>query len=259
MRITAGHGEHPTRPITRRSGISAQMKMPSMLAKRFMSVLMLAMCTAASLPSLAAQQNNSASAAMLEAAALQLEFGEVEQAGDTLERALRIEPNNPATLHYLGQVRLRQGQHEQAVALATRSNARARNDAGLRERNLQLIRTARQAMGPGVSSGAMAEMDEPAEIRVGLDKEVERGRAAGIAATESPAGDWQAPDAGGLRVASLQTQPADEELHIPRGQMPPRGKCRIWFPDRPTGRQPKPDKCKKLQDRVPPGAYLVRG
>ncbi|MCY1508782.1 hypothetical protein D9M68_431020 [compost metagenome] len=256
------------------------MKTPSMHAKSLMPALMLAIYTAASLPALAAQQNNSASAAMLEAAALQLEFGEVEQAGDTLERALRIEPNNPATLHYLGQVRLQQGQYEQAVALATRSNTRARNDAELRKRNLQLIQMARQAMGPGVAYGAMAE-DEPAEIRVGLDKGVESGREAGIAgadladspanaeqlaalangrlATEMPTGNRQPRDAGGLQTASLQTLPADEELRIPLGQMPPRGKCRIWFPDRPAGRQPKPDKCKKLQNRIPRGAYLVRG
>lgn len=252
-----------------------------MHAKCFMSVLMLAICTAASLPALAAQPNNSASAAMLEAAALQLEFGEVEQAGDTLERALRIEPNNPVTLHYLGQTRLQQGQYEQAVALATRSNGRARNDAELRKRNLQLIQSARKAMGPGVAYGAMAEVDEPAEIRVGLDKDVESGREAGIAAadladspanaeqpaalanetlaTELPTGDRQPRDSGGLQTASLQTLPADEELRIPLGQMPPRGKCRIWFPDRPAGQQPKPDKCKKLQNRVPQGAYLVRG
>ncbi|MNQ49475.1 hypothetical protein D3C85_633860 [compost metagenome] len=163
-----------------------------MHAKSLMPALMLAIYTAASLPALAAQQNNSASAAMLEAAALQLEFGEVEQAGDTLERALRIEPNNPATLHHLGRVRLQQGQYEQAVALATRSNALARNDAELRKRNLQLVQAARQAMGPGVAYGAMAEVDEPTEIRVGLDKEVERGREAGIAAADqagSPALD----------------------------------------------------------------------
>ncbi|WP_375738523.1 tetratricopeptide repeat protein [Pseudomonas boanensis] len=252
-----------------------------MQSKRFMSILMLAICTAASLPALAAQQSNSASAAMLEAASLQLEFGEVEQAGDTLERALRIEPNNPATLHYLGQVRLQQGQYEQAVALATKSNARARNNTELHNRNLQLIQAARQAMGPGVSTGSAVEVevDELAEVQVGLDQEVERQRAAGIAAasaedgeqftslapaqeefiTEPQSGGWQPRDEGGLRAASFETQPAYEELRIPRGHMPPRGKCRIWFPDRPAGRQPAPGKCKKLQHRVPQGAYLVRG
>ncbi len=250
-----------------------------MQPRSFISILMLATWTVASLAAFSAdrgavQSNNSASTALLEAASLQLEFGEVEQAGDTLERALRIEPNNSATLHYLGQVRFQQGQYEQAVALATRSNARVRNNAELRDRNLQLIQAARQAMGPGVSTGAEAEVevDELAEIRVGLDQEVDGLRAAGIAAIEpggvqpyaatAPAdrtGDWQAGGEGGLRATSLEVQPAYEDIRIPGGYMPPRGKCRIWFPDRPAGQQPAPGKCKKLQGRVPRGAYLVRG
>ncbi|MFZ6044726.1 tetratricopeptide repeat protein [Pseudomonas sp. CR3202] len=255
-----------------------------MQPKSFISILMLTICTVASLPALAADrrtvlQNNGASTALLEAASLQLEFGEVEQAGDTLERALRIEPDNPATLHYLGQVRFQQGHYEQAVALATRSNARTGENAELRNRNLQLIQAARQAMGPGVSTGAEAEVevDELAEIQVGLDQEVDRQPAAGIAAIEqfdpaeggvtssatmapeSQAGDWQAGGEGDLQAASFETQPASEGVPIPRGYMPPRGKCRIWFPDRPAGQQPAPGKCKKLQHRVPHGAYLVRG
>ncbi|MFC5698876.1 tetratricopeptide repeat protein [Pseudomonas sp. GCM10022186] len=250
-----------------------------MQPKSLISILMLATWTVASLSALSAdrgvvQPNNSASTALLEAASLQLEFGEVEQAGDTLERALRIEPNNPATLHYLGQVRFQEGQYVQAVALATRSNARARNDAELRNRNLQLIQAARQAMGPGVSTGAEAEVevDELAEIRVGLDQEVDGQRAAGIAAIEpggvqpyaamvsaGQAGDWQAAGEGGLQATSLEAPPVYGEVRIPRGHMPPRGKCRIWFPDRPAGQQPAPGKCRKLQGRVPQGAYLVRG
>lgn len=233
-----------------------------MQAKSFLPLLMLALYAVVALPAHSAQPSNGASSALLEAASLQLEFGEVEQAGDTLERALRIEPNNPATLHYLGQVRFQQGQFAQAVALAMRSNARVRNDADLRSRNLQLIQQARQAMGPGVAGGSDAEVevDEEAEVRVGLDQEVEPRRAAGIAAgglEVSAEEDFVAE--GDLQAASYRTAPAEDELHIPLGQMPPRGKCRIWFPDRPAGQQPAPGKCKKLQGRVPQGAYLVRG
>ncbi|AOE85803.1 tetratricopeptide repeat protein [Pseudomonas sp. TCU-HL1] len=164
-----------------------------MQAKRFMSILMLTLYAAASLPAYSAdrreaQQSKSASIALLEAASLQLEFGEVEMAGNTLERALLIEPNNPATLHHLGQVRFQQGQYAQAVALATRSNARARNDAALRNLNLQLIQSARQAMGPGVSNGSEAETeaDEMAQVQVGLGKGVVSRHEAGIAAAEGP-------------------------------------------------------------------------
>lgn len=227
---------------------------PSMHAKPFMSILMLALCAAGSLPALAGQQGNSASPALLETASLQLEFGEVGQAEDTLERALRIEPNNPATLHSLGQVRFQQGQYTQAVALAMRSNARARGNAELRSRNQQLIQAARQAMGPGVATAEAAdvEVDEQAEVQVGLGQAVDRRDAAGIAAADEG-------DAGSLRAASLAVPPADDEVPVPRGQMPPPGKCRIWYPERPAARQPAPAKCKKLQGRVPQGAYLLRG
>jgi hypothetical protein len=51
----------------------------------------------------------------------------------------------------------------------------------------------------------------------------------------------------------------DPALHIPPGHMPAPGQCRIWFADRPPGQQPPPGDCDELQQRVPPGAYLVHG
>jgi len=47
--------------------------------------------------------------------------------------------------------------------------------------------------------------------------------------------------------------------HIPPGHLPPRGKCRIWYPDRPPGHQPPPGNCKRLKRHVPPGARLIYG
>lgn len=94
----------------------------------------------------AEQPPNPAASALLEEASQQLESGQLDQAAATLERALRIEPDNAATLHYLGQVRLQQGQYQQAEALAARSNTRAGSNADLRHRNARLISAAQQSM-----------------------------------------------------------------------------------------------------------------
>ena len=59
--------------------------------------------------------------------------------------ALPIQPDNPATLHYLGVLRLQQGQYQQAETLATRSNMRVGRNIELGNRNFQLIQAAQQA------------------------------------------------------------------------------------------------------------------
>lgn len=66
---------------------------------------------------------------------------------------------------------------------------------------------------------------------------------------------------GTVSVSSTPVHPAPAARHydIPAGHMPPPGSCRIWFPDRPPGRQPPPGNCYDLQQKVPPGAILVRG
>jgi hypothetical protein len=46
---------------------------------------------------------------------------------------------------------------------------------------------------------------------------------------------------------------------IPKGHMPPPGKCRIWYPELPPGQQPPPGNCEDLRYHVPPGARLIRG
>ncbi|WP_233444375.1 tetratricopeptide repeat protein [Pseudomonas monteilii] len=95
-------------------------------------------------------RSNTASTALIETASQQYADGQLDQAAATLERALHIQPNNPATLHYLGVLRLQQGQFEQAETLALRSNLRVGANHALRNRNLQLIEAAHNAQRSGM-------------------------------------------------------------------------------------------------------------
>jgi len=64
-------------------------------------------------------------------------------AAATLERALRIEPNNASLWSRLAEVRLRQGDKFQAEQLALKSNGLAAGNAALKARNDQIIAQAR--------------------------------------------------------------------------------------------------------------------
>ncbi len=48
-----------------------------------------------------------------------------------------------------------------------------------------------------------------------------------------------------------------KSLGIPPGQLPPPGMCRIWYPGRPPGHQPRSASCASLERRVPAGAWLI--
>jgi hypothetical protein len=126
--------------------------------------------------------------------------------GSNPGRALHIQPNNPATLHYLGVLRLQQGQFQQAETLAARSNLRVGANQALRNRNLQLIAAAQTAQRTGVVPT----------------------RAVSVPVQDAIAARPSAPPL--QPVAALGSEPNE----IPRGLRPPPGKCRIWFP---TGRQ----------------------
>lgn len=64
----------------------------------------------------------------------------------TIERALRIEPNNPRLWSRLSAVRLEQGRPRQTEQLALKSNALAKGDKRLQAANWRLIARARWAM-----------------------------------------------------------------------------------------------------------------
>ena len=46
-------------------------------------------------------------------------------------------------------------------------------------------------------------------------------------------------------------------LSVPPGQLPPPGLCRVWFPGRPPGRQPKARTCGEVESVAPAGAWVL--
>ncbi|MBU1191172.1 MAG: tetratricopeptide repeat protein [Gammaproteobacteria bacterium] len=85
--------------------------------------------------------------ALLERADRQYMDQDLDSAAATLERALRIEPRNPLLWHRLASVRLDQGQIDQAMQMAAKSNSLAGSNHSLLARNWQLISLAYRAKG----------------------------------------------------------------------------------------------------------------
>jgi hypothetical protein len=46
---------------------------------------------------------------------------------------------------------------------------------------------------------------------------------------------------------------------VPEGMLPPRGMCRVWFPDRVPSEQPKIESCNDIHARAPMGTYVIYG
>ena len=84
---------------------------------------------------------------LLDKAHTQSSSGQLDDAGSSLERALRIEPRNPMLWQELARVRLGQGHYRQAENLAAKSNSLAGEDRTLRAENWRLIGHARTKRG----------------------------------------------------------------------------------------------------------------
>jgi len=69
--------------------------------------------------------------------------GDLPRASVLLERAVRIEPRNPALWSYLAKLRLHQGRMQEAIGLAAKSNALAGSDNKLKAANWRIIAHAR--------------------------------------------------------------------------------------------------------------------
>lgn len=93
------------------------------------------------------RDGNQAVVALLESADKYVKSNQLDKAGAALERALRIEPRNAGIWHDLAQIRLHQGQYQQAESLASKSNNLAGSNRALQSRNWKLIGSARKATG----------------------------------------------------------------------------------------------------------------
>lgn len=79
---------------------------------------------------------------LLASAQLDMEGGKPESAAATLERALRLEPRDALLWYRLALIRLRQGEWQQVLSLAQKSNSLAAGDRNLQLQNWYLIATA---------------------------------------------------------------------------------------------------------------------
>ena len=99
-------------------------------------------------PQIARPQPKRAVTVLMKRADEQRRGGDLDGATVSLERALRISPEDAVLWHELAEVRMAQRQYDGVVQLAAKSNALASpQDASLRGSNWRLIAQARRAQG----------------------------------------------------------------------------------------------------------------
>ncbi|MEZ5602172.1 MAG: tetratricopeptide repeat protein [Candidatus Competibacteraceae bacterium] len=109
------------------------------------------------------REGNQAVVALLDSADKYVRSNQLDKAGAALERALRIEPRNAGIWHDLAQIRLHQGQYQQAESLASKSNNLASGNRALQARNWKLMAVARKASGN--TAGAEEAEARAAQLR----------------------------------------------------------------------------------------------
>jgi hypothetical protein len=107
--------------------------------------------------SAAAPPPSQAVVALLDTADKRASAGNLDSAAAVLERALRLEPQNPLLWHRLAKLRLQQGQFAQAVNLAAKSNALAGNNRQLQAGNWTTIAEAKERLGDANAARAARE------------------------------------------------------------------------------------------------------
>ena len=109
------------------------------------------------------QQDSPAVVALLDDADQYVVSGKKQEAVASIERALRIEPKNPVLWNRLGQLRLQNGEWEQAIAMAKKSNVLATGNRSLQADNWMIIAKARDAQGD--KQGAVEAMNNVYQLK----------------------------------------------------------------------------------------------
>ncbi len=106
---------------------------------------------------------NAAVIALVDSARADTAAGKNANAGAHIERALGIEPRNALLWHELAKLRLAQGEYDQAVAVASKSNAWAGEDRRLQAANWRVIGEAHTRRGDSTSAQAATRRAEELE------------------------------------------------------------------------------------------------
>jgi hypothetical protein len=65
------------------------------------------------------------------------------------------------------------------------------------------------------------------------------------------------PPAAHPEAEPRRTADSDASLGIPPGHLPPPGRCRVWMPGTPPGRQAKARSCSGIERDAPVGSWIV--
>jgi tetratricopeptide (TPR) repeat protein len=172
-----------------------------------------------------ADGRNAAALSLLETAKQDLNAGRAEQAAALIERALRIDPRNPALWHYLSLARLELGNSDQAAAMAAKSRSLTAHDPPARS-----IRQLADALWPRRTAGPTNDGVRSSAPRSTFDVPASPARRA-------------LPEAGAERGQ--------------RDQIAPSGNCRISVTDQRGRRQSWIVRCEEAQRYASRGAAAV--
>jgi hypothetical protein len=65
------------------------------------------------------------------------------------------------------------------------------------------------------------------------------------------------PSEPAATVVTVDRNEDRRPLGVPPGHLPSPGQCRVWFPGRPPGQQPRAGACDRVQREAPAGSWVL--